>query len=453
MGCVASLACCAAETACCLFCRSLCACCGGGSKDTAPNPDAGRVGSLWVMLLAVVLSLVVQYYAGQLEPQLLDYYAWDDGCDSDACKGAMGVYRVSLCTALFFGINAITTWLAPQTHDRAWGGKFAGWLLMLVISAFIPNALFGPHGYLWVARVGGFLFVVIQQVLLIDLAYYVNDWLVALADSGEVDDWCGTPSPLVALLACSALGFAAALTGIVLLFVFFGSNCPSPDAIMGLTVTLVVVATVSQLFVSQDANLLTSSVVAMYMVYLAASALAANSVTKCNPTHNAGGDWMSVAIGLGFTLCALAYTIYSASSQVRYLASGRDAADNGPGGSMTNKIITGQLPQNGSPDEPAASYGAGGERSPESVESGGGGDAPPKTSAEVLSFNVVMALMAMQVAMVLTNWGAIEKTGSAASPSSGQVAMWMQAAAQWVAGLLYIWTCVAPTLFPDREFS
>ena len=56
-------------------------------------------------------------------------------------------------------------------------------------------------------------------------------------------------------------------------------------------------------------------------------------------------------------------------------------------------------------------------------------------------------------AQVLTNWGSLEKAGNAAAPSAGQVAMWIIAASQWVAGLLYIWTCVAPSLFPGREFS
>ena len=59
-----------------------------------------------------------------------------------------------------------------------------------------------------------------------------------------------------------------------------------------------------------------------------------------------------------------------------------------------------------------------------------------KTPAEVLSFNVVMALMSMYLAMVLTNWGSLEKAGNAAAPSAGQVAMWIIAASQWVAGLL-----------------
>ena len=31
--------------------------------------------------------------------------------------------------------------------------------------------------------------------------------------------------------------------------------------------------------------------------------------------------------------------------------------------------------------------------------------------------------------------------------------MWVKLGAQWVTGLLYMWTLLAPALFPDRDFS
>ena len=56
--------------------------------------------------------------------------------------------------------------------------------------------------------------------------------------------------------------YVAAIVGIALLFTYFSSpgNCPAPDTILSITLILVVFATLSQLFVSKDANLLTSSV-------------------------------------------------------------------------------------------------------------------------------------------------------------------------------------------------
>ena len=451
MGCVASMACCAACACCQGVCRACCAC--GGSKDGQVNPDAGRVGSMWVVISAIVLSLVGQYY---LPMRHLDYYAFNAGCDTNACKGAAAVYRVSACTALFFVVNAAVGWLNPSFHDRRWATKLLGWILLLCISMLIPNYVFGLDGYVWVARIGGFVFVILQQVLLIDLAYWANDSLVALADE-DVSEWCGYPSPLVALLVGTLVLFAVAIAGIALLFTYFSGDCPAPDVILSITIVLVVVATLSQLFVSRDANVLTSSVVAVYLVYLASSAVAANPVERCNAFHKNGDDWVSVAVGLVVTLIALAYSVYSASSSVKYLADGKPIADNAPGGDTMHKIMTGQLDQRGRPTGDADAkddYDA--TRTAESVESGESDDGAPvsqKTPAEVLSFNGVMALMAMYLAMVLTNWGSLEKAGNAAAPSSGQVAMWIIASSQWTAGLLYIWTCVAPALFPSREFA
>ncbi len=35
----------------------------------------------------------------------------------------------------------------------------------------------------------------------------------------------------------------------------------------------------------------------------------------------------------------------------------------------------------------------------------------------------------------------------------GWVSVWAKITAQWVTSLLYCWTLIAPTIFPDRDFS
>ena len=112
---------------------------------------------------------------------------------------------------------------------------------------------------------------------------------------------------------------------------------------------------------------------------------------------------MSVFVGLFVTLIALCYSVFSASRSVKYLQDGKPVADNAPGGDTMHKMLTGQLDQRGKPTESNTDdYDA--TRTAESVESGSSDDDTPisqKTPAEVLSFNVVMALMAMYLAMVL----------------------------------------------------
>lgn len=67
--------------------------------------------------------------------------------------------------------------------------------------------------------------------------------------------------------------------------------------------------------------------------------------------------------------------------------------------------------------------------------------------------NLVMVLIAMYFAMMMTNWGDINEDGESSGPKNGWVAMWLTTAGQWVCFLLYAWTLVAPSLFPDRDFS
>ena len=76
-------------------------------------------------------------------------------------------------------------------------------------------------------------------------------------------------------------------------------------------------------------------------------------------------------------------------------------------------------------------------------------------------FHLVFALAAMYSAMLLTGWG----IGSAAAPGRhggsegtdlvdvgwGSVAV--KSAQQWGMALLYMWTLIAPLVFPDRDFS
>lgn len=73
--------------------------------------------------------------------------------------------------------------------------------------------------------------------------------------------------------------------------------------------------------------------------------------------------------------------------------------------------------------------------------------------------NVVLVLISCWVAASLTGWGMInggvDEGGehTAANPLVGKFNMGMIATSQVLAVLLYVWTLLAPRLFPDRVFS
>jgi len=82
----------------------------------------------------------------------------------------------------------------------------------------------------------------------------------------------------------------------------------------------------------------------------------------------------------------------------------------------------------------------------QSVPSAGGG-------TDLWKLNAVMSLISCWVAMTLTGWGTLGDEAQAANPTIGRVNMAILGVSQWLAISLYIWTLIAPRLFPDREFS
>ena len=66
-------------------------------------------------------------------------------------------------------------------------------------------------------------------------------------------------------------------------------------------------------------------------------------------------------------------------------------------------------------------------------------------------FHTIFAMAAPYLGMVVTNWGRAEEGQWKAG--SGTYSKWAVIASSWASILLYVWTFVAPYIFPDREFD
>jgi hypothetical protein len=64
-------------------------------------------------------------------------------------------------------------------------------------------------------------------------------------------------------------------------------------------------------------------------------------------------------------------------------------------------------------------------------------------------FHLIFALASMYIAMLMTGWGAVEQERDRLDV--GWTSVWVKTAAEWVTGLLYSWTLIAPAMFPDRD--
>jgi hypothetical protein len=327
------------------------------------------------------------------------------------------------------------------------------YLVLLIAAMFTPAAVF--ETYIHIARVGAAAFVFLQQIILIDLAYSWNDSWVANADRDEKDLMGSGDAWLKAILACSAVLFITAYTCLGFLFHYFG-GCGANDAFLWLTLILTLMAVAFQL-TGDEGSVLTSAVMRIYAVYLCYSAVSNNPDKTCNPTIGQDSV-LSVILGIGCIVASMVWTTYSYANSMTDMLSegtGNSALLEEGRGSEEKKnvkgVVTGDKYGATTGSESDALKSTTGGPAHDAVRESVGGDFD---NGQAWKLNLVLVMISMWMPMVLTDWGSLNVDSQMISkPSAGETAMWMIIVAQWAAMALYIWTLVAPRLFPDRDFS
>jgi serine incorporator 1/3 len=323
----------------------------------------------------------------------------------------------------------------------------------VLLSVFLHSAPFFTGFYLWLARAGATVFVLLQQVILIDVAYNWNEDWVDRADQSDRLVYGSGNAWLRAVVGTCAAFYAAALTGIVLLYKYF-DGCAENTWIITLTLLGVLAITGIQL-TGPEGSLLTSSMISLYVTYLAYSMVSKNPNGQCNPQLGSS-DVTGMVIGLTLTAISLAWTGWSWTAEERLNVDGVQCAKtmttsmNAPSSQGINLDVPFLDPGNA----PTSGLVMDGHDDMDTFRSN-------RPGSQVWKLNVVMALISCWVAMTLTGWGTLEAAISAdenhhyhaANPTVGRFNMAMIGISQWCAILLYIWTLTAPVLFPDRDFS
>ena len=365
--------------------------------------------------------------------------------------GNSGVYRATSTATLFFLLAAIAVKLKPSFNREVWVAKYVIFLCLAAATIFIPNEPIFNEVYLNIARIGGACFILFQSVVFLDMAYNINDSFVERSNKAEAEiAGSGTKWLAVIILACAIL-FLGSLTAMGLMFYFFG-GCAISNAFVSLTLVLSVVLTLAQL-TGENGSLLSSAITCAYATYLCFSSLSRNPNEECNPKLGEE-DFTGIVLGVGLTMISLgwtgwSYTASKATKEEDSVILTVDGAEAGGASSAkgeerkVNGVVTG-----------TTSYGT-------SEDEGEAPDTKQYTTEEESNkgfsnswkLNLVLALISCWFAMAVTSWGSIESGGDRANPEVGKVSMWMLIASQWLFMALYLWTLVAPRLFPDRDFS
>lgn len=320
-----------------------------------------------------------------------------------------------------------------------WGLKYMIIIGGIIGAFFIPEDTFGPT-WMYFGMIGGFLFILIQLILIVDFAHSWAEAWVGNYEETESKGW------YAALLGITFLCYALAITGVVLLFVFFtkSNDCSLNKFFISINLILCfVVSVVSILPNVQEklprSGLLQSSIVSLYVVYLTWSTVSNSPDSSCNPgllgivganttvkSTQMGFDGQSI-IGLIVWMCCVLYSSLRTASNSSKIT-------------MSEHVL-------------AKDTGAGRDGGNDGGENGKKvWDNEEETVAYNWSFfHVMFALATLYVMMTLTNW--YKPNSSLGTLNANMASMWVKGISSWLCIGLYTWTLIAPVVLHDREFN
>jgi len=452
----------------CSACTSLLTSCCGSDKDSniPPSATSGRKRSVFLLMLSIGIAFSFQYVVApaflpdadrRVSQNLVD--AWSSGCeDFDnadlqlQCSGHSGTYRAASSALLFFVLAAAAAYFKPTANREAWTAKIFLFLCLNVVTLFIPNEPLFSLIMVNIFRVGAVFFIILQQIIFVDVAHNLNESWVAKADKADLEEgeemgkkW------LVALLTLCALLFTSSIVAIGLLFRYFG-GCGVNIAFITVTLLVGLISTVIQLF-GEEASLLASACVFSYATYLCYVSVSQNPNMACNPAL-ADSNAANIVIGVGLTVISLLWTGWS------YTAGDR------VGEKREERVVVGDEVDRDIPINESVS-GIVVDANETQVETVSGivletdnygsmsenEESTTDTFSLSWKLNIMLCLITCWYAVALTAWGVVEIGSNSANPSVGRVSMWMITSSQWLMQMLYLWTLTAPRLFPDRDFS
>eukprot|EP00304_Pavlova_gyrans_P005855 CAMPEP_0206043066 /NCGR_PEP_ID=MMETSP1466-20131121/7564_1 /ASSEMBLY_ACC=CAM_ASM_001126 /TAXON_ID=44452 /ORGANISM="Pavlova gyrans, Strain CCMP608" /LENGTH=401 /DNA_ID=CAMNT_0053417823 /DNA_START=102 /DNA_END=1307 /DNA_ORIENTATION=- len=393
--------------------------------------QGARIGYLLLLMFGVIFSLVLRF---QLAPLMVDWEGVELAkCEDATCAGNEAVYRVAGSMCAFFlvlaSICACSGSFAASAHRGYWAIKVFMLTSIITASLWIPNGVF--DAFASVSRVFSVLFVLYQGLLLIDFAYMWNSKWVSLDEESDSFGWrAGILAVCIALYVCcfTAIGFMYSL--------YTDEGCGFSRAVV--TICLIAILLFTGLGVSPLAPhgaLLPSAIIAADCVYLAYSALASNPVAECNPFAASGDsnghETLHLVVGITMAGVSIAWKANSAASSGHLLSTETQG----------NTLLPLSAPGATAQVEPAAD-------SSEEKED----DTPLEDDAHF--FHLTMAISCMYFGTLPTDWGtAAPDHDDISQYDVGWASAWVKVGTQWSIIVMYIWTLVAPAIFPERDFG
>jgi len=390
--------------------------------------------------------------------------------DCNKIVGYLAVYRVCFALAAFFFLFMVIMINVKSSKDpRAaiqngfWLFKFLALIGIAVGAAFIPH---GPFDKAWMVfgMIGGFLFILIQLVLLVDFAHSWNErWLDNFEESQNKGWYAG-------LMFFTLFFFGGAIALVVVFYIYYASgDCELHKFFISFNLILCIIITVMSVLPKvQEANprsgLLQSSLITLYVFYLTWSAMTNNPRHECNPSI---ANITGISLGDGNSSALTAIDWPSAVSLAIFLiavlyASIRTASNSNLGKLTLASSENVHLKDQVEFSEEALVLGDRAEEDMGEAEAGRQHVWDNEEEGVAYSysfFHFMFMLASLYIMMTLTHWYKPESqsdTTADGKPSMlivNEPSMWVKISSSWVCILLYGWTLIAPIVLSGRDFG
>lgn len=464
MGCIVgslagTAACCCGSAACSLCCAAC---------PNSKNSTVTRIAYAFFLLLGTVVACVM--LAPTLTEKLKnlpickgfghdDIYRTNPLLDCDQIGGYLAVYRVCFALAAFFFLFMIIMINVKSSKDPRsaiqngfWFFKFLALIGIAVGAFYIPHGTFDT-AWMAIGMIGGFLFLLIQLVLIVDFAHSWNErWLDNYEENQNKGWYAG-------LMFFTLFFFSGAIALIVVFYIYYASgDCQLHKFFISFNLILcVIVSILSVLPKVQEANaksgLLQSSLISLYVMYLTWSAMTNNPDRACNPSlanitgiNPIGGssspiasiDWTSVISLAIFLICVLYASIRQSSmSNMEKLTLTSSSKD------VENVWLDTNTPNKTEDDPDLGDSERGGQQVWDNEEEG--------VAYSYSFFHFMFMLASLYIMMTLTHWYKPESEDP--TKVVNEPSMWIKISSSWVCILLYGWTLIAPIVLSGRDFG
>ncbi|MEW5304282.1 MAG: hypothetical protein WDW36_006903 [Sanguina aurantia] len=317
--------------------------------------------------------------------------------------------RVSFANFSFFALHFLLTLCMSSEEDPRvsihagfWFWKLLIWIGTLIGFFYVPESAL--YGYAQAARVGSGIFIVVQLILMVTFVFQMNELLTHRWEMW----WAKT-----LLVLGSFVGFFGSLVVIGFSYALYAASPTCHLNIFFITWTIIMgVVMIGVLAVKNkmpSAGLMSSVLIWLYTSYLLYSALNSEpDDSVCFQGVGTTSRWIQI-VSFFIALATISYSTITAGIDSDGFFGGRAKAQ----GTTT-------------------------------------GDEPLPYRADF--FHLIFATASMYMCMLFTSWAVSTDTQSY-TLDKGWASTWVKMASKWLCELLYIWTVIAPALFPNRDFS